>query len=109
MNEIEIELSIEELADRWELLNWEQGIENLKVTECFCSSPKRTFFVKNLSIEMDDALVCCSDSDGVMVKEFGALLLFPRTRLQSIHIVTNNGTSKEVLEFVDGVIYVEKA
>lgn len=103
------ELNIEELAERWEQLKWEHGIENLKVTECFSTSSSKTFIVKNLSMEFDDELVCCNDSDGVIVREVGVLLMFPRECLRSIHIETHEGVNKEILKFNDGVIYIEKA
>ena len=109
--EVTKEVTIEELAERWEILFWQLGVKKLKIIEQFPKRGLRSFNVSGLSIEFEDDYVMCSDFVEVLVNNFSVLMMFLKESLLSIKMIPiGDGVFyQERLEFVDGLILIEVA
>ena len=104
------EVTIEELAERWEMLFWQLGVKKLRIIEQFPKNGLRSFNVSGLSIEFEDDYVMCMDFGEVLVNKFSVLMMFLRESLVSIKLLPiGNGLYQERLEFSDGLILIEIA
>lgn len=105
------ELSIEELAERWEWLKWECGIEKLKIIEQFPKKGLCSFIVSGLSMEFEDEYGFCSDFGEILANNFSMLMMFLKESLLSIKMIPiGDGVFyQERLEFSDGLILIEIA
>lgn len=106
-----IELTIEELADRWELLRWEYNVEKLTIIESFTKGGINKFTVSGLSMEIEDDYVMCQDYDNTIIKYVSNLMMFLRESLTRILLLPlGDGLYQERLEFGNhGVILIEIA
>jgi hypothetical protein len=105
------ELTLEDLADRWEMLRWKYGVEKLKVIESFTVSGINRFIVSGLSMELEGDCVMCNDYNGVIVTYISHLLMFLKESLTRILLLPlGNGLYQERLEFGNnGIILIEIA
>lgn len=110
LNDYTKELSLEELADRWELLKWEYGIDKLKVIEHSQRRGTDVFVVRGLSMEFEEDIVMCTDYGECLMKNFSVLMMFLKETLISIQLLPiGNGLYQERLEFADGLVLIEIA
>jgi hypothetical protein len=116
MSECGIELTIEELADRWEWLI-ETGFNKLEITEQFPKRGINKFTVTDLSMEfvivedlpMKYECAVCTDEDKIIIKQYSPLMLFLKDGLKSISLLPiGEDLYQERLIFADGIILIEK-
>jgi hypothetical protein len=90
-------ISIEELADEFELLIFEQGDTTYKITKK-CGR-KVKLEVKNLQIDIEDDYICFYDEDNILLHDnyFNALII--KSTLLSIHKIINKKTITYRLDF----------
>ena len=105
------ELTIEELAERWEMLFWQFGVEKLRIIEQFPKNGLRSFIVSGLSMEFENDYVMCGDFGDVIVNNFSTLMMFLRESLVSIKLlpIGDGMFYQERLKFSDGLILIEVA
>ena len=106
-----LELSIEELSERWMLLLWERGVSQLRVTENFKTGITKSFIVTGLKMEFEDEFAFCSDcyNNEVLTENDSTLLLFLKQNLTSIVLIpVEDGFCQERLLFGEKLILIEK-
>ena len=108
--EVTKELTIEELAERWEWLKWKCK-SDLRITEQFPKRGEISYIVSGLTMEQEDVYVICSDYDEKIVKYYSVLMMFLRESLVSIKLlpIRDGVFYQERLEFSDGLILIEIA
>lgn len=95
-----VELSIEELKERWELLIWYYGIEKVLVTEKM-RNKTLSYEVTCISMEIDGNFVMCLDQKQEIKNNLSFLMMFFKeqcTKITLIPIKTVTGYM-EILEF----------
>lgn len=103
-----MQLTIEELMQRWEMLQF-IGIEKLHVTEQF-KKYNKSFIVNGLSMQLEDEFAICTDYDDLLLNHCSVLMMFIQTCLTTIVLLPIEGGFQERLEFGnDGVVLIERA
>lgn len=69
-----VNLTVEELIEEIELLQWEKGIEVFKITE-ETNGVKRTYLLRNLKLEHEDGILVGSDADDILLENFNSMEL----------------------------------
>lgn len=104
-----IELTVEELAERWEWLTWELAVD-LRITEQFPKRGHISYVVSGLTMEFEQDVAFCNDVENNLVGNCSVLLMFLKRRLKTIYLhPIGNGKYRERLVFSDGVILIEIA
>jgi hypothetical protein len=102
-------LTVMELADRWEMLQYCHGITELLITDQSNKNGKSSYVVTNLSMELENEYAFCSDYFGILQDAYSVLLLFLQEDLEQIYLMPHNDWYREKLIFRNGkVIYIEK-
>lgn len=82
-----VNLTINDLRQRWKKLYRTYGYKTLIITEYFQRHKDRTFVVDELSMDFDvDDWVCCYDKDDILLKECSVLSLFLKHQLTDIEV-----------------------
>lgn len=102
-------LSIEELAERWEWLTWEKGIEVFKISEYHNNRKPITYEISGLNMEFENkSVVVCSDFNGALIEKESLLSCFLRKHIISISLISiGNNYYKELIELKSGYILIE--
>jgi hypothetical protein len=103
-----VELSIEDLAERWSWLLWECGIESLYVEEYFHKCENVSYVVNGLTMEFENEYAYCWDVNKILLKNCSVLTLFLKNSLKSIHLLPVLSGMQERLEFDNGIILIER-
>lgn len=102
-----IDMTIEDLAERWEYLLYERGAY-LRVTEQFKKRECVSYVVSGLTMEFEDECVICHDFDNRLLEHLSVLILFLKQSLKKILLLPlGGGLYQEELEFDDGKILIE--
>ena len=108
-----INLTLEELEQRWTMMRIQNGIEDLLITESFQRHGSKSFIINGISMEFEDEYVMCedfSDNGDALLNNLSVLMMFLRESLLNITLLPiGNDRYKEKLDFQDGVVYIEQA
>jgi hypothetical protein len=103
-------LTIDELQERWMMLYYEMGVDELLITEKFNSKEERNFIVNGLTMEFVDDIVMCYDNNDIIINNVCVLMMFLRKHLTNIYLIPVDSGYVEQLEFGEhGVVLVKKA
>lgn len=102
-------LTINELLDRWSWLTWQEGIEELLVTEHQNNGNIKSYIVSGLEMELEQDLAICSDYYDVLLVNNSKLVMFLQTDLKTITLSPYKDWYREKLVFNNHVIFIEKA
>lgn len=105
----EEEITIEEFADDLEYALWVLGIQEFKVTEFSQNRGKRINVVRGLHIEIEEEIICCSDWDNILLKNYSVLTGFIKQELQFVKIVTDINAKYGELHFKNCYVLIEAA
>lgn len=108
-----VKLTLEELQERWAMLQFEMGIEKLIIKESLKKYGDRSFMVDGLEMEFIEDYVVCSDYGDEIINSNCFLMMFLRHHLTNIFLIpTNNSRTGyiEKLEFGElGTVFIEKS
>lgn len=99
-------ITVEELAEEVEFLQWVKGCCRFDIQECFIKNPNHCYCLEGFHVEIEGDTVCCYDNDGKIYKECCALMSFLKATLLSISQTIMAGVTHEYLKFKDGYIKI---
>jgi hypothetical protein len=101
------ELTIEELAERWDWLCWECGVY-LRIIEQFPQRGVNSFIVNGLTMDFEQEFIMCHDIDEKIYDNLSILMIFIRESLIQISLLPiGNDLYQERLIFKDRTILIE--
>lgn len=104
------ELTVYELAQRWDYLRNQCGVNKLVINEDFPVHGKYTYIVEGLSMEFEKDFALCGDYSGNIIKLDSPLIAFLKEHLLKIQLIPITNGYQERLEFYgNGIVLIEKA
>lgn len=101
-----LEMTVDELQERWSYLYYELGIECLMITEKLKNGIVKKYVVTGLSMEIENDIVICIDNNDTILLQQSLLTGFLVKNLISIKVIP---LKQEVLEFSDNSIVLIEA
>ncbi len=96
-------ITLEELSEEIDMLLFELGIADYKITENFCNNGKRTYLISGLHIEIEGEICFGSDWHDILLENTYVLSGFLKAD-SSVYKI-NESTFK--LKFKDGEILIQ--